>query len=185
MCSSHTGLQCSDYTRIGGACLLLHHVTIHLGELCMGYWFCYQSTGSTTGERVNISTVLLLEDKGADYTIVIRFTVAAIPGRDCLHVWHTVLCQSESECWKPVWGQLELPWWSGGPSWMPSSFCNTNNLNLQTIIMWMNVWCDFNDIIYAYMRRSGIHDNRCFSIRNKMHYTDICLSNHHAWCSYL
>ena len=50
----------------------------------MGYWFCYQSTGSTTGERVNISIVLLLEDKGADYTIVIRFTVVAIPGRDYL-----------------------------------------------------------------------------------------------------
>ena len=50
----------------------------------MGYWFCYQNTGSTTGERVNISTVLLLEDKGADYTIVMRFTVVAILGRDCL-----------------------------------------------------------------------------------------------------
>ena len=50
----------------------------------VGYWFCYQNTGSTTGERVNISTVLLLEDMGADYnTIVRRFTVKTIPGRDC------------------------------------------------------------------------------------------------------
>ena len=50
----------------------------------VGYWFCYQNTSSTTGERVNISTVLLLEDMGTDYTIVRRFTVEAIPGRDCL-----------------------------------------------------------------------------------------------------
>ena len=51
----------------------------------MGYWFCYQNTSSTTGERVNISTVLLLEDMGTDYTIVRRFTVEAIPGEDsCL-----------------------------------------------------------------------------------------------------
>ena len=49
----------------------------------VGYWFCYQNTGSTTGERVNISTVLLLEDMGADYTIVRRFPVEAILGRDC------------------------------------------------------------------------------------------------------
>ena len=49
----------------------------------VGYWFCYQNTSSTTGERVNITTVLLLEDMGADYTIVRRFTVEAIPGRDC------------------------------------------------------------------------------------------------------
>ena len=32
---------------------------------------------------MNISTVLLLEDMGADYTIVRRFTVEAIPGGDC------------------------------------------------------------------------------------------------------
>ena len=50
----------------------------------VGYWFCYQNTSSTTGDRVNISTVLLLEDMGTDYTIVRRFTVEAIPGRDCL-----------------------------------------------------------------------------------------------------
>ena len=50
----------------------------------MGYWFCYQNPSSTTGDRVNISTVLLLEDMGTDYTIVRRFTVEAIPGRDCL-----------------------------------------------------------------------------------------------------
>ena len=50
----------------------------------MGYWFCYQNTSSTTGERVNISTVLLLEDMGTDYTIVRRFNVEAVPGRDCL-----------------------------------------------------------------------------------------------------
>ena len=50
----------------------------------VGYWFCYQNTSSTTGDRVNISTVLLLEDMGADYTIVRRFTVVAVPGRDCL-----------------------------------------------------------------------------------------------------
>ena len=50
----------------------------------VGYWFCYQNPSSTTGERVNISTVLLLEDMGTDYTIVRRFTVEAIPGRDCL-----------------------------------------------------------------------------------------------------
>ena len=50
----------------------------------VGYWFCYQNTSSTTGERVNISTVLLLEDMGTDYTIVRRFTVEAIPGGDCL-----------------------------------------------------------------------------------------------------
>ena len=49
----------------------------------MGYWFCYQNPSSTTGERMNISTVLLLEDMGADYTIVRRFTVKVIPGRDC------------------------------------------------------------------------------------------------------
>jgi len=49
----------------------------------VGYWFCYQNPSSTTGERVDISTVLLLEDMGADYTIVRRFTVEAIPGRDC------------------------------------------------------------------------------------------------------
>ena len=49
----------------------------------MGYWFCYQNTSSTTGDRVDISTVLLLEDMGTDYTIVRRFTVEAIPGRDC------------------------------------------------------------------------------------------------------
>ena len=49
----------------------------------VGYWFCYQNIGSTTGERVNISTVLLLEDMGADYTIVRRFPVEAILGRDC------------------------------------------------------------------------------------------------------
>ena len=50
----------------------------------MGYWFCYQNPSSTTGDRVNISTVLLLEDMGTDYTIVRRFTVEAVPGRDCL-----------------------------------------------------------------------------------------------------
>ena len=50
----------------------------------VGYWFCYQNTSSTTDDRVNISTVLLLEDMGTDYTIVRRFTVEAIPGRDCL-----------------------------------------------------------------------------------------------------
>ena len=50
----------------------------------VGYWFCYQNPSSTTGDRVNISTVLLLEDMGTDYTIVRRFTVVAIPGRDCL-----------------------------------------------------------------------------------------------------
>ena len=33
---------------------------------------------------MNISTVLLLEDMGTDYIIVRRFTVAAIPGGDCL-----------------------------------------------------------------------------------------------------
>jgi len=48
----------------------------------VGYWFCYQNPSNTTGERVNISTVLLLEDMGVDYTIVRRFTVEAIPGRD-------------------------------------------------------------------------------------------------------
>ena len=50
----------------------------------VGYWFCYQNTGSTTGDRVNISTVLLLEDMGTDYTIVRRFNVTTILGRDCL-----------------------------------------------------------------------------------------------------
>ena len=50
----------------------------------VGYWFCYQNPSSTPGDRVNISTVLLLEDMGTDYTIVRRFTVEAIPGRDCL-----------------------------------------------------------------------------------------------------
>ena len=50
----------------------------------VGYWFCYQNTSSTTGERVNISTVLLLEDMGTDYTIVRRFNVTGILGRDCL-----------------------------------------------------------------------------------------------------
>ena len=50
----------------------------------VGYWFCYQNTSSTTGDRVNISTVLLLEDMGTDYTIVRRFNVTAILGRDCL-----------------------------------------------------------------------------------------------------
>ena len=49
----------------------------------VGYWFCYQNPSSTTGERVDISTVLLLEDMGTDYTIVRRFTVEAIPGGDC------------------------------------------------------------------------------------------------------
>ena len=32
---------------------------------------------------MDISTVLLLEDMGTDYTIVRTFTVEAIPGRDC------------------------------------------------------------------------------------------------------
>ena len=32
---------------------------------------------------MNISTVLLLEDMGTDYTVVRRFTVVVIPGRDC------------------------------------------------------------------------------------------------------
>ena len=50
----------------------------------VGYWFCYQNPSSTTDDRVNISTVLLLEDMGTDYTIVRRFNVEAIPGRDCL-----------------------------------------------------------------------------------------------------
>ena len=50
----------------------------------VGYWFCYQNPSSTTGDRVNISTVLLLEDMGTDYTIVRRFNVTAVPGRDCL-----------------------------------------------------------------------------------------------------
>ena len=50
----------------------------------VGYWFCYQNPSSTTGDRVNVGTVLLLEDMGADYTIVRRFNVTAIPGRDCL-----------------------------------------------------------------------------------------------------
>ena len=49
----------------------------------VGYWFCYQNPSSTTGVRVNISTVLLLEDMGDDYTIVRRFTVEAVLGRDC------------------------------------------------------------------------------------------------------
>ena len=51
----------------------------------VGYWFCYQNPSSTNiGDRVNISTVLLLEDMGTDYTIVRRFNVTAILGRDCL-----------------------------------------------------------------------------------------------------
>ena len=51
----------------------------------MGYWFCYQNTSNTTGDRVNISTVLLLENMGTDYTIVRRFNVTAIPDEDsCL-----------------------------------------------------------------------------------------------------
>ena len=51
----------------------------------VGYWFCYQNTSSTTGERVNISTVLLLEDMGAKCRTVKSFTVEVIPGREnCL-----------------------------------------------------------------------------------------------------
>ena len=47
----------------------------------VGYWFCY----STTGERVNIATVLLLEDMGANYQVVGELNVEVIPGRDrCL-----------------------------------------------------------------------------------------------------
>ena len=53
-----------------------------VGEL-WGIGSATMSPSSTTGDRVNISTVLLLEDMGTDYTIVRRFTVEAIPGRDC------------------------------------------------------------------------------------------------------
>ena len=51
----------------------------------VGYWFCYQNTSSTTGGRVNISTVLLLKDMGANYHTIRSFTVEAELGRDsCL-----------------------------------------------------------------------------------------------------
>ena len=51
----------------------------------VGYWFCYQNSSTTTGARVTIATVLLLEDMGENYHIVRSFTVEAIPGEDsCL-----------------------------------------------------------------------------------------------------
>ena len=88
MRSSHTGLQCFDHRRIRGGCFHLHHVTIHLllwWARVVGYWFCYQNTSSTTGVRVNITTVLLLEDMGANYQVVVELNVTAEPGRDsCL-----------------------------------------------------------------------------------------------------
>ena len=49
------------------------------------YWFCYQNTSSNTGGRVNISTVLLLEDRRDNYQVVGEFNVEAEPGEDsCL-----------------------------------------------------------------------------------------------------
>ena len=48
----------------------------------VGYWFCYQNTSSTTGGRVNIATVLLLEDMGATYQVVAELNVEAVPGED-------------------------------------------------------------------------------------------------------
>ena len=49
------------------------------------YLFCYRNSSRTTGERVTIATVLLLEDMGENYRVVRNFTVEAIPGKDsCL-----------------------------------------------------------------------------------------------------
>ena len=79
----------------------------------VGYWFCYQNTSSTTDDRVNISTVLLLEDMGADYTIVRMFTVEAIQGRVCkvdslvsVETWvlKTNLGSTQVTC---------MEWWTG------------------------------------------------------------------------
>ena len=89
---SVTTVQCvaptlDDITRAGSEGVVFIYTMSPFTSSCsgrvVGYWFCYQNTGSTTGERVNISTVLLLEDMGADYTIVRRFYVEAILGRDC------------------------------------------------------------------------------------------------------
>ena len=49
----------------------------------VGYWFCYQNTNTITGVRVNISTVVLLEDMGDNYQVVGEFNVMAEPDRDC------------------------------------------------------------------------------------------------------
>ena len=62
----------------------------------VGYWFCYQNTSSTTGDRVNISTVLLLRERGQNrYHIVEELNVMAEPSRD--------ECQSAAE--RPIDGQ--------------------------------------------------------------------------------
>ena len=50
----------------------------------VGYWFCYRNTSSTTGGRVRIATVLLLEERGQDYRVVANFTVAALSDDSCL-----------------------------------------------------------------------------------------------------
>ena len=88
----------------------------------MGYWFCYQNPSSTTGDRVNISTVLVLEDMGVDYVIVWSFTVEAVPGRDCLSGGKC--CGSRNLSGEKQFGvnssylyvTCKLLVWSGGPN---------------------------------------------------------------------
>ena len=64
--------------------------------IIVGYKFCYENTRSTSGERVRVATVLLLEDVGVNYRTVRRFTVEAIPGRDCLSGEQCCVCQNLS-----------------------------------------------------------------------------------------
>ena len=65
------------------AVVQIQHPTQFLSPVFITINSNHNHQGSTAEDRVNISTVLLLEDMGADYTIVRRFTVEAIPGRDC------------------------------------------------------------------------------------------------------
>ena len=95
----------------------------------VGYWFCYQNPSSTTGDRVNISTVLVLEDMGVDYVIVWSFTVEAVPGRDCLSGGKC--CGSRNLSGEKQFGvnssylyvTCKLLVWSGGPNMSQTCQC--------------------------------------------------------------
>jgi len=48
----------------------------------VGYWFCYQSTGDTTGDDVRIATALVLQDRGQNLHIIESLEVEAKPHED-------------------------------------------------------------------------------------------------------
>jgi len=53
----------------------------------VGYWFCYQNTGDTTGDDVRIATALVLQEMGQsqNFRVIKNFEVEAKPREDnCL-----------------------------------------------------------------------------------------------------